>query len=280
MTKAKRFWSSIIVAVFTTAFAVVLLEAWSSFGETAGSDADADPIIERMFERGERYNNDQFRGTYGASLTRVDRRVDGEGNVQEEQTVEYEVIPIEGGYFERQVSIDGRSLDDGERIEEGEREAEFREHMRRIREGVESPEENENTINVNEELFARYTVTLEGEEFLRGRRNYRLAFHPREGRLPVHRSIDRALNRSRGHLWIDLETYEPSRLEFKLNGKVRLWWGLLGTIHEVYGVVDREPVLNELWAKTRQEVYADVRVFFSRSRRIQIGQWRDFVPSE
>ena len=48
------------------------------------------------------------------------------------------------------------------------------------------------------------------------------------------------------------------RLEFELNARVRLWWGVLGVIYEARGMVERERVFDDVWAQTRQEIYTDV----------------------
>lgn len=262
---------SVVSAVVFTGW----IEAGGAAAQTAVGD-DAGWIVDRMLERGERYGNDRFRAAYRARLIQVDRRLDETGDVRRERTSEYEVVPVECAHFDRRAAIEGRPLSAAERVREAEREKEFREELRCGPDAAGTSEGNENAINVNEELFSRYTVELDGEETRRGRPTYRLRFRPRAGGLPVRRGIDRALNRSSGRLWIDGETFEPVRLEFELNARVRLWWGVLGAIYEARGVVERERVFDDVWAQTRQEVYTDVRIFFSRRRQESVREWRDF----
>ena len=252
------------------------IEAGGVASRTAVQD-DAGWIVDRMLERGERYGNDRFRAPYRARLIQVDRRLNETGEVQRERTSEYEMVPVECAHFERRVATEGRPLREAERVREAEREREFREELRCGPDAGGTSGRNENAINVNEELFSRYMVELDGEETRRGRPTYRLRFRPREGGLPVRRGIDRALNRSNGRLWIDRETFEPVRLEFELNARVRLWWGVLGAIYEARGVVEREPVFDDVWARTRQEIYTDMRIFFSRRRQASVREWRDFL---
>ena len=123
-------------------------------------------------------------------------------------------------------------------------------------------------------------LTLETEEALRRRPSYRIAFVPREGDLPIRRPIDRALNKARGRMWIDRETREVARVEFELIQRVRLWWGLVGTIHQFRGSMDRGPVLDGIWATLQDESYADIRFFFSRSRQASLQRWRDYAWTE
>ena len=41
-------------------------------------------------------------------------------------------------------------------------------------------------------------------------------------------------------------------------------------------MVERERVFDDVWAQTRQELYTDVRIFFSRRRQESVREWRDF----
>ncbi len=219
-------------------------------------------------------------GDYRALLTSESREFDGRGEVAEETRVEWESIPIDGGRFSRRLAIDGRPLTEAERAREGEREAAFRTRLRRLRAGEIEPERNENAIVFDEELLARYDLTLDGVEQLRNRPSHRIAFAPRDGDLPVRRGMDRALNRLRGRIWIDREAREVARVEFELMDRVRLWWGLVGTIHRVRGSFDRGPVLDGNWGVLQNEVYTDIRVLFSRSRQAAIQRWRDYAWTE
>ena len=219
-------------------------------------------------------------GDYRALIESESREYDGSGEVAEETRVEWESIPIDGARFSRRLAIDGRSLTEEERTRETEREAAFRERLHRLRAGEIEPEQNENQIIFDEELVARYELTLDGEEPLRNRPSYRIAFAPRDGDLPVRRQIERALNKTRGRIWVDRETHEIARIEFELIDRVRLWWGLIGTIHRFRGSLDRGPVLDGIWANLQSESYSDVRFFFSRSRQASVQRWRDYAWTE
>ena len=241
-----------------------------------GGDDAARAFILEALERAAWYDEHNVAARYRARMTKEVRRFDGDGDVRTRDVGDYEVVPIDGVPFERRLTIDGRPLNRVERGWEEEREAEFREELRRLREENDDPEEDENAIVFNEELVARYLFTLEGEERFRNRPSYRIAFEPRPGRLPVRRRIDYALNKARGRVWIDHDTYEPARVEFELIDRVRLWWGMLGSIQQARGSLDRSPVLGDIWARIQFESYSDVRVVFSRTRRSEFRQWRDF----
>ena len=241
-----------------------------------GGDDGARALILKALERAVWYAEQNVAARFRARMTKEVRRFDGDGDVRTRDVGDYEVVPIDGVPFERRLTIDGRPLNRVERGWETEREAEFREELRRRREQDSESEEDENAIVFNEELVARYLFTLEGEERFRNRPSYRIAFEPRAGSLPVRRRIDYALNKARGLVWIDRDTYEPARVEFELIDRVRLWWGMLGSIQQARGSLDRGPVLGDIWARIQFESYSDVRVVFRRTRRAEFRQWRDF----
>ena len=244
--------------------------------QESATSGDARSLIVKALERN-RWNEEQgFEIRYRRLMLREVRRFDSDGRVEEEDLGDYEVVPIDGAPYERRLTINGRLLSEEEQEGEQRREAEFREEVRRAHEAPDDAEEDDDGIVFNEELVGRYLFTLEAEELLRGRPSYRVSFRPRAGRLPVRHRIDYALNKARGQVWIDQETFEAARVEFVLIGKVRLWWGVAGTISQARGSLDRGPVLADIWARLQLETYTDVRVFFSRTRRAEFRQWRDF----
>ena len=245
-------------------------------GQQAAND-DARALVVRALERATWNEEQDFAARYRSLMTREVRRLDGDGRVEEEDLGDYEVIPIDGAPFERRLTINGRPLSEEEQEGERKREAEFREELRR-REGTDDAEEEEDDDEIvfNEELIGRFVFAVEAEEPLRGRPSYRISFRPQPGRLPIRRRIDYALNKARGQVWIDQETFEAARVEFELIDKVRLWWGVVGTISQARGSLDRGPALGDIWAQLQFETYTDVRRFLRRTRRAELRRWRDF----
>jgi hypothetical protein len=142
------------------------------------------------------------------------------------------------------------------------------------------PEESDEDpleLAFNEELIARYTTESVGVQTLRGRPTYVLAFKPRPGKLPARRRLDRALNKSRGEIWIDQDTFEVARLTFELTERVRLWWGILGSVSNVTGRIERRLIAEDVWMPDEIDVYYEYRVLFSNSRRGGTTRWTDFT---
>jgi len=255
-------------------FGVALL----AVGGQQAADDDARALVVKALERAPWNEEQDFGARYRSLMTREVRRYDGDGRVEEEDLGDYEVIPIDGARFQRRLTIDGRTLSEEEQQGERKREAEFREELRRRREGPDDAEEEEeeDEIIFNEELIERFVFAVESEEPLRGRSSYRISFRPKPGRLPVRRRIDYALNKARGQIWIDQETFEAARVELELIDKVRILWGVIGTISHARGSIDRGPVLGDIWAQLQFETYTDVRSFLRRTRRGELSRWRDF----
>ena len=186
--------------------------------ETPAPAVDARVIVLEALQRAARNVERGVELRHRSLMTREVRRFDGDGRVEEVHTGDYEVIPIDGARYERRLTVDGRPLNAEEQEGERRREADFREARRRARESGED-ERDDDEIVFDEQLIERYEVAFEAEEVFRGRPSYRISFEPRPGRLPVRQRIDHALNKARGQIWIDKETYEAARVEFELTGR-------------------------------------------------------------
>lgn len=249
--------------------------------------APADPaapelraIIDRALERAAWAEEQGFDTRFRRAMSQRVRRFDGDAEVTEDETRLYQVEPYRGALFRRLTAKDGEPIDERDRAEEEKRWAEFQAEvddlLERAERGAEEDEEDDNDIRFNAELVSRYTATLEGVRDLRGRPSFVVSFEPRPGRLPVRRRIDHALNKSRGEAWIDQETYEIAQVSFELMERVRLWWGIVGSISDATGRLDREPVAGDVWLNTELDVYFHARVLFRTTRRNQTMRWSEF----
>ncbi len=237
------------------------------------ADAEhAEHIVARALERAAWAEKQGFAGRYRCEMSRRVRRFDGDGRVTREETREFQVEPVHGVPFARLVTRDDEPLDDAQRAAEDERKRQFAEA---VVNGTQSDDDDDEIV-FNEELTARYQFQSEGVEPLRGRSAHRLSFRPRPGRLPVRRNLDRALNNASGVLWVDQRTFEVARVEFDLIDRVRMWWGLLGTISDARGSFDRYPVEEEIWAPLQLETFVAARVLFSATRRAELSRWKAF----
>lgn len=237
----------------------------------------ADEILSKTIERAKEVAERNPEGRMHYDYLSVSHELNDQDEVKKEETKLYRNVPVEGIPFQRLVEKDGEPLEGGDLKDEREREKEFR---RKVAQGKDPRDENENRMEFDEELTGRYYFALDGQESLDGHDCWVLSFRPREGDLPNKRRIDAALNKSIGKLWVAKSNYEIVRARFELTDPVRLWWGLIGKIGQLEGRVDRRPVKDGLWMPRRFDLYLKGRIFFSGLHRRQQVEWSNFEYAE
>ena len=247
----------------------------ASTAQPEQTDTEVRAIIDKALERSTWAEEQGFGARYRHAMVQHTRKFDKQGEVEEDEKRLYSVEPVRGVPYARLVSKNGGPVEGADLKTERERWRDFLEELDKDPDEDED-EEDENVV-FNAELLDRFTATLDGIRDLRGRPSYVVSFEPRPGKLPVRREIDRALNRSRGELWIDQATYEIARVDFELVGRVRLWWGILGSISDVTGHFEREPIAEDVWLPTEVDIYFHVRVLFSTTRRRETTHRSDYA---
>jgi hypothetical protein len=233
----------------------------------------ADEIIELALAAAEQQKEQNIEASYRFLSLRKSEELDKEGKTKKVETRLFQNVPYRGHSYERLIEIDGRPLDRDEAREEEKREREFAEKVDQGNPPLGSEEER---MAFDEELVSRYDFETKGLEKLEDRWTYAVAFTPKDGKLPVRRRIDRALNRSSGTIWFDRETYSITRLEFELNDKMRIWWGIIGSISQMRGNLEFQPIEGDIWMPSEFEFYINGRIFFRSLHRKQILRWTDF----
>jgi hypothetical protein len=265
---------ALVSLALSAAVGVVLISATPQ--RLDASLPDARTIIDGALERATWATEQQFEAQFQHTMTERLRKYDDEGEATEDVTRQYLVEPHEGVPYAKLLTKDGQPISGDDLADEQKRWETFLDEL----ENPPDPEEsNEDPLELafNEDLIARYTTESVGVQTLRGRPTYVLDFKPRPGKLPVRRRLDRALNKSRGEIWIDQDTFEVARLTFELTERVRLWWGILGSVSNVTGRVERRPIAEDIWMPDEIDVYYEYRVLFSNSRRGGTTRWSDFA---
>ena len=254
--------------------------ALSVSAEQPGSTStEVRAIIDKALERAAWAEEQGFEARYRSMVLQRTRTFDKHGEVEDDEKRLFKVEPVRGVPYSRLVSKNGGPIEGDDLKTERERWDDFLEALNRDpAEDDDESDEDDEAVVFNGKLLERFTAELDGIRDLRGRPTYVVSFRPRPGKLPVRRQIDRALNKSRGELWIDQATYEIARVNFELMGKVRLWWGILGNISDVTGHFEREPISEEVWLTTIVDIYFHVRVLFSTTRRSNTTHWSEFEP--
>jgi hypothetical protein len=259
----------------TLACALGLLFVAPSHGAPK-ENLSAQDIVDRAVERAKWKDNENYEAKFRFKIRTQSEKLGKNGDVKEREERLYVNDPIDGVPYPRLVEKDGKPLTDKDLKKEGQREEKFR--KRREKKGKDSPSDDDDRVAFDEDLVGRYDVDLEGVENANGRAAYVVSFKPKADRLPVKKRIDRALNKSFGKLWIDIETYEIAQLEFELQEKIRIWWGFIGSISEMRGHLEQEPVNGDedVWLPRRFRIYMNGRILFKSLHRNENLQWSDF----
>ena len=269
--------SWLLTVTLVAGLAVVALAGGQPAISPDAVDLELREIIDRALERAAWAEEEGFETRYRRAMTQRIQQFDGDGEVTDDETLLYQLEPYQGALFGRLKARDGEPLDARGRREQERRWEEFQAEIADPRKRAEREREAaENEIKFDEEMVGRFTARLEGVRDLRGRPSYVISFEPRPGNLPVRRRIDHALNNSRGEAWIDRETYEIAQVSFELMDRVRLWWGILGSISNATGRLERRAVAGDVWLNTEFDVYFHVRVLFRTTRRNTTTQWSEF----
>ena len=194
-----------------------------------------------------------------------------DGSIKTRDVRRSKMYPVEGVLHGRVTERNGQPLTPEEQEAEDRREQDLR---TRIANGEEETKD-ENRIEFDQELIGRYRVALAEKKFIDGRPTHVITFEPKSDRLPIRKRMDYALNKSRGKIFIDAETFEVARVEFRLIEPVGLWWGLLAKLRQAEGSVDRKPLEDGYWAPTEFNIYMNMRVLFSNKHYRRQSQWSE-----
>ena len=242
----------------------------------AGSLANApsvDEILERAIEVQRLHEKAGNEVKYDYEFLSVTEKLDKNGDVKEVEEQLFESNHIEDVAYERLVKKDGKPLTQKELKREAKRERNFR---KKLAKGEARHNDAEERVTFDEELIVRYDFQLDETRDFSGRKTYVLSYEPKPGKLPQKKRMDRLLNKTTGSLWIDAETFQIARVEFELTERVRLWWGLFGSISQMEGTFMRHPVSEDIWLPERANFYIRGRVFFRSLHVRQKVVWSDF----
>ena len=262
-----------------------LATSWLAWAQTAAAldcpneELQARGILERAVARASTVEARRPEARYTFQLRTVTTKHKGDGRIESVEKRLWESVPIGGAPYQRLIAKDDRPLTAKEARKEQDREAKFR-RTRAERRGS-SKEEDE--IRFDRALIDRYQVRLTGCSGALGREAYRIAFEPKRDRVKERRRLDQVLNRVRGEIWIDIETFEIQQVRFALldGESVRLGPKLLGFLGGLSGLAGRfvrAPVAGGDWLPRELEVDFRGRAFFRSFHLRERTVWEGFAP--
>lgn len=256
--------------------AMALLSGWTVGAAIARDLPGRDDILARALERARLYADGRVEAGFTSELLEVTEKLDASGKVGEREELVSQVEPLPGfpGYStERLVTRNGRRLTPQEEQEEEKRRAKLIQDLQR---GKPPDDSEQQRVVFDERLMARYDFELEGIVPDRERTSFVLRFQPKSGNLPEETRFDRALNKAEGEIWVDTETYEISKVHFRLREPIGIWWGMIGSIRALEGTVDRAPAEGGYWMPSRAEFYLNGRIFFMNLNRRNTKEWKSY----
>ena len=262
-------------------WAAVPANAQSGSEPVAGDRPDADAIVARALDVASRQRTAALDSPFEYVTAGTVETLDAQGNVARTETDRRRHYLLAGHFYAELIARDGRALDPDDARDERERRAEFIREARRHAARGERYDPDEMHVDFDSELMARYETTLVGSEIVRGEACWVIRFAPRPGRLPDHRRIDKALNRSIGRLWITQHDYRVVRVTFETYRSFRWLWGIAGTLRHATGRFDLQWIGPSLWGLASSQVEIDLSVLFgmkSIRRRIR-SEWIEQPPS-
>jgi len=210
---------------------------------------------------------------YEFSEETISEQFDTAGHLSEREITLSKVYPLAGALYREVIAKNGQPLPEKELERERHRKDEA--HNRRKR----GEQEKENyRIRFDRELVDRYHIKLLEEQRVGGRPVYTVWFEPKSNSLPVRHRMDYALNKSHGLILIDKKTFQVARVEFELIEPVRLWWGILGRLHTVKGLIERKPLADGIWVGQGLDFSMNIRIFFKVINTRRRTKFVDYQP--
>ena len=229
----------------------------------------ADQIIAKAVELADRLRKQKQGLRYEFVEQVITEQFSTAGRVKQREEVLAKIYPLQGALYREIIGKNGKPLSAEEAAAERRRKDEV------LRRRARGEKNNENGVQFNRELVGRYRAKLLVERLVRGRPTYAISFEPKSDSLPVRRRIDYALNKSRGWIFVDKETFQVARVEFQLIEPVSLWWGLLGKLRAVKGFVERAPLADGAWVGRRLDFSMNMRIFFKNVHTRRRAEFRD-----
>ena len=259
---------------------VVVLLAWTVagarlWGQVPAPQPSEKEVLARALERGLAREQQGVDRRYTHRLHRVVEKLDRDARPARVEKFLYQVVYIDGMRYERLLEKDGKPL--GKREQEAERRKE-EDVRRRLRKDGDGDSLNARVFRFNRDLVDRYRFRLTGTGEVNGRQAFVVSFEPKSGELPVLHRVDRALNNSKGRVWLDQESYDIARVEFRMFRTTRFGWGILGSISHVEGVLECREGEGGNWFPSFFRIYLKGRVLFRSMHTRRTSRWSDFEP--
>lgn len=208
--------------------------------------AETNPTAEELIQKSiARSHSNETNALPDINYTKVTltEELDSTGKVTDRKEKTYKVCLRSGFSKITLLQVNGHAPSESDRRQQMENESSLRKLLGKPSGTPQSNQEN----FLTPEVVARFEFTLIGKTNVNGRTAYQLAFQPKSPEPPVHRMVDRLLNRISGTLWIDAQESEVARVEVFLRSEVNLLGGIIGSLKKLAYTMVRTRTDDGLW---------------------------------
>lgn len=243
---------------------------------------DPKEIMRRALDRDER--NLALLDTYMYERHSVQRTFDKDGKQKQDTSKRHEVFHIDGAEIERLIEKNGKPLGPKEQAEEQKRvdkeiaKIKNESPSQRAKRRRETDKDRKEEIEGRREILEAFDFQLMGEETLAGRKCWGIRGEPKQGFRGKGRRADQ-IEKVKGTVWIDQDTYEFTRLELDTKDTISFGWFLFRLQPGAKIRLQQSFVNGEVWLPTEVDVRADARLMGKMMRvgiEIRYDKFRKF----
>jgi hypothetical protein len=173
--------------------------------------------------------------------------LDGSGRLKERKEKVYQVYFADGTTHLKLLSVNGHAPEAAELRKQSENDSNTRQIIG-SKSGKSRGESRDNFLTP--ELVARFHFRLIDQQPINGRIAYQIAFEPKHPTPPVHRILDRLVDRMSGTVWIDAQEFEMAQAQVHLGSEIDLLGGVIGSLKKLAYTMTRTRVSDGVWFNT------------------------------
>ena len=230
---------------FSWATSILLVS--NTFGAAAAENPrplPVDDIIRRAVSRADQAQRNAGQNAYTYTKLTVTEELDPAGRVKDRKEKVYQVFFQSGATHLKLLTVNGRAPAHADIKQQSENDTSARQVLGQSK----SAKAAENLLTP--EVVARFNFTLVDETSINGRKAYHISFEPKRPAPPVHRIVDRLLDRISGTIWIDADEFEIAQAQIYLSSEVDLLGGVVGCLKKLDYTMTRTRVGDGLWFNT------------------------------
>lgn len=221
-------------------------------------------VLRKVAEKAEK--NDQAALNYGFKLQTIIKKMDTDGQLEEEIQRDSHIIWLEGKPYNELLTINGKPLDPKNKAEESKRKSEF---MKTVSDKKKTLRE---MLTWND-LFQKYDFAFLPPD---GGARYLISFKPKSKKLVERNIYEKVFNHAAGKAWVD-DQFNLVRAEAWLTESIRFGFGIFGKIDGIYFTYTQKE-FDQVWLPLAFFLKFKARRFLLNDNQEITTRFYDFYP--